>query len=168
MSDWVKALSTYSATREKVLEHRFIADITSELWRRGTFNFAVSHSEVDNSGYDLIIEANGVVRHLQLKAMQSVGARWDFALQRRLGTKPAGAGVLMLHDPVTLAIESYRLFAGLPDQPLPPLGEKVARYTKGDSQGHKAERPALRLVPLSSFVAVPNLRVLVDLLFGTA
>lgn len=34
---WVTALSTYSATREKVLEHRFIAEISAELWSRGHF-----------------------------------------------------------------------------------------------------------------------------------
>ena len=168
MSAWVTALSTFSSTREKVLEHRFIADTTAELWRRGVFDFAVSHSEVDNSGYDVIIEAGGITRHLQLKAMQVEGARRNFAFQLRLAQKSSGAAVLMLHDPVTLAIASYRVFAGLPGERLPPLGEKVARHAKGDATGHKAERPALRLVPLTSFVPVATVSALVDRLFGPA
>jgi hypothetical protein len=167
-SPWIKALSTYSSTREKILEHRFIADVTAELWRRGVFDFAVSHSEVDNSGYDVIIEAAGVTRHVQLKAMQVAGARRDFGLQLRLADKPSGCAVLMLHDPVTLQIQAYRLFASSPGTPLPPLGDRMVRHTKGDSLGRKAERPALRNVPLSVFAPVDGIRDLVDRLFGAS
>ncbi len=165
-SDWITALSTYSSTREKILEHRFIADVTSELWRRGVFDFAVSHSEVDNSGYDVIIEAIGVTRHIQLKAMQIGGARREFGLQLRLGDKQSGCVVLMLHNPMTLTVEQYRLFAGNPGETLPPLGDRMVRHTKGDATGRKAERPALRNIALTSFQPVSNVVELVDALFG--
>ena len=167
-SPWVGALSTFSTTREKILEHRFLADVTAELWRRGVFDFAVSHSEVDNSGYDVIVEAGGVARHVQLKAMQVEGRRRDFDIQLRLGAKPSGCVVLMLHDPVTLAIASYRVLAGPPGAPLPPLGERAVRHSKGDSTGYKAARPALRGVPIASFAPVADIRALVDRLFGAA
>ncbi|MGI4733133.1 MAG: hypothetical protein ACRYFW_15515 [Janthinobacterium lividum] len=166
MSDWITALSTYSSTREKVLEHRFISDVTAELWRRRVFDFAVSHSEVDNSGYDLIIEACGTVRHIQLKAMQVAGARRHFDLQTRLTKKQSAAAVLMLHDPVTLSIEQYRLFAGAPGEPLPSLGDRSVYKTKGDATGYKAAKPAFRAVPLSRFVPVGDVPTLVDRLFG--
>lgn len=165
---WITALSTFSSTREKILEHRFVAELTAELWRRGVFDFAVSHGEVDNSGYDLIVEACGVIRHIQLRAMQSAGKRRDFDLQTRLAAKPSGCAVLMLHHPVTLAIERWRLFAGRPGQALPPLGERAVRHTKGDVAGHKAERPALRNVPLASFDEVDGIGDLADRLFGRA
>ena len=74
---WSAALSTWSTTREKVLEHRFIAEVTAAIWRAGRFDFSVSHSEADNSGYDVIIEVGEVIRHIQLKAMQSGGTRRD-------------------------------------------------------------------------------------------
>jgi hypothetical protein len=150
------------------LEHAFVAQVTAELWRRGVFDFAVSHSEVDNSGYDLIIEANGVTRHIQLKAMQVAGARRDFGLQRRLAAKPSGCAVLMLHDPVTLNIAEYRIFAGLPGAPIPDLGDRLVKHTKGNSLGEKSERPALRNVPISKFSAVSGIASLVDALFGPA
>lgn len=167
-SAWITALSTFSSTREKILEHRFVADVTSELWRRAIFDFAVSHSEVDNSGYDLIMEARGVTRHIQLKAMRVQGKRRDFDLQCRLADKRSGCAVLMLHDPVSLAILEYRLFAGPPGEKLPGLGERPVRHTKGNALGHKAERPALRNVPIASFVAVGSISTLVDRLFGEA
>jgi len=165
-SPWITALSAFSSTREKILEHRFVADVTSELWRRGCFDFAVSRSEVDNSGYDLILEAAGVTRHVQLKAMRAGGKRRDFDLQLRLGAKPSGCAVVMVHDPVTLAILQYRLLAGAPGDPLPPLGERAVRHSKGDSLGHKAERPALRNIGLTRFDAVADVPDLVDRLFG--
>jgi hypothetical protein len=165
-STHVTALSTWSSTREKILEHAFIAGVTSELWRRELFDFSVSHSEVDNSGYDLIIEANGVTRHIQLKAMQAAGARRDFGLQMRLGAKPSGCAILMLHDPVNLNIEGYRLFAGAPGEPLPDLGDRIVRHSKGNALGEKLERPALRNVPIARFVPVSGLVALVDALFG--
>ena len=166
ISTWITALSTFSSTREKILEHRFIAEITSELWRRAQFDFAVSHSEVDNSGYDLIVEVGRVTRHIQLKAMQSAGKRRDFDLQIRLAEKASGCAILMLHDPVSLAIKGYRLFAGEPGAPLPHLGDKAVRHSKGDAHGVKAERSALRNVPITTFVAVHGIRELVDRLFG--
>ncbi|HEX4695101.1 hypothetical protein [Sphingomonas sp.] len=165
-SIWITALSTFSSTREKILEHRFVSDVTSELWRRGIFDFAVSHSEVDNSGYDLIIEAGSTVRHIQLKAMQVSGARRDFGLQLRLADKPSGCAVLMLHDPTTLSIAEYRLFAGTAGNPLPSLGDKAVWHTKGNALGVKAERPALRSIPISSFLPVQDTIALVDRLFG--
>ena len=164
--DWVTALSNYSSTREKILEHRFISEVTAELWRRGHFDFAVSHSEVDNSGYDLIIEAGAIVRHIQLKAVRLGGARRDFDLQRRLQDKPSGCAVLMLHDLRTLAITEWRFFGGPPGCKIPDLGEKVTRHSKGDRFGFKADRPALRNVPLRSFDRVAGVSELVDRMFG--
>lgn len=165
---WITALSTYSSTREKVLEHRFIADLTSELWRRGIFDFSVSHGEVDNSGYDVIVEAAGVTRHIQLKAMQSTGKHRDFDLQLRLADKGSGCAVLMLHHPVTLVIDQYRLFAAAPGHPLPAMGDRMVRHSKGDATGRKAERPALRSIPLTMFKAVEGAAELTTALFGPA
>ncbi|MEQ1495793.1 MAG: hypothetical protein ABL912_08530 [Novosphingobium sp.] len=163
---WKTAASTYSTTREMILEHRFLADLTSTLWSDGIFDFSVSHSEVDNSGYDVIIEAGSVTRHIQLKGMQAGGKRSDFDLQLRLQDKPSACAVVLIHDPKTLAIEEYRLFAGAPGDPIPALGEKIAKHSKGDSDGYKAQRPSLRNVPLSRFVPVADIAVLAGLLFG--
>jgi hypothetical protein len=38
------------------------------LWLRGIAQVEVLKPEVDDSGYDLVLEANGFVRHVQLKA----------------------------------------------------------------------------------------------------
>ena len=167
MQEWIVALSNYSATRESILQHRFLADVCGELWHRGEFDFVVSHSEVDNSGYDVIIEVGAVQRHIQLKAMHSAAKRRSFDIQTRLATRTSGCVVLMIHHPQTLTVESYRWFGTPPGQKLPDLGEKVTRSTRGNAAGYKAERPAFREVSLSSFQSVESVVDLVDRLFGS-
>ncbi len=163
---WITALSTYSSTRESILEHRFLADVASCLWRRGEFDFAISHSEVDNSGYDVIVEARGITRHIQLKATRHGGSTRDFPVQRRLEDKTSGCVILMIHDTRTLAVIGYGWFGGEPGRVMPPLGDKMAKHNKGNSTGFKAERPALRTLARSRFEAVDDTAALVDRLFG--
>jgi hypothetical protein len=69
----------------------------------------------------------------------------------------------MSYDPVTLAITSYRWFGGEPGQPLPSLGGRPTRHTRGK----KAIRPALRNVPKSRFERLAGLEELADQLFGS-
>ncbi len=159
---WITALSTYSATREKILEHRFVADVSAELWRRGVFDFAVSWSEVDNSGYDVILEAVGITRHVQLKAMHLNSTTAEFPVQARLQTKPSACVVLMMHDARTLAIHEYRWFGGPPGTPLPPLGDLVGKHTRGD----KSARPGIRRLQKRRFEQLTDVGALVDTLFG--
>lgn len=163
---WITALSTYSSTRESILEHRFLAEVASCLWHRGEFDFAVSHSEVDNSGYDVIVEARGITRHIQLKATRHGGSTRDFPVQRRLEDKPSGCVVLLIHDTRSLAVTGYGWFGGAPGHGMPTLGDKPARHSKGNGVGYKAERPALRTLARSRFEAVADVDALVDRLFG--
>ncbi|OHC98747.1 MAG: hypothetical protein A2885_16995 [Sphingopyxis sp. RIFCSPHIGHO2_01_FULL_65_24] len=164
---WIDALSAYSTTRESVLEHRFLADVASCLWKRGEFAFAISHSEVDNSGYDVILEACGITRHVQLKAMHVEGTADSFKIQQRLEEKPSSCVVLIVHDARTLAIDHYRWFGGAPGEKMPSLGDKIAVHTKGNSDGFKAQRPAIRELAKSRFAKLADIDALVDHLFGT-
>lgn len=165
-AEWITALSTFASTREKVLEHRFIADVTAELWRRAVFDFAVSHSEVDNSGYDLIVEALGVTRHIQLKAMHLRSTTAEFPIQARLQQKPSACVVLMLHDARSLEIAQYRWFGAEPGAPLPSLGERIGKHSKANALGVKSERPSIRRLEKRRFEPIGDVPMLVDRLFG--
>jgi len=57
-----------SSFREKLIEHLFIGELLKLSWRDGACTLEVAKTEVDNQGYDLIAEDNGVIRHIQLKA----------------------------------------------------------------------------------------------------
>lgn len=156
----------HSSGLEKVLEHRFIAELTTGLWLQGCRDFEVLRSEVDASGYDLVVEARGVLRHIQLKSMVKGGKKRSVSVNIRLASKPSGCVVWFDYDPSTLALGPFRWFGTLPELGLPDLGEEVARHTKGDSTGSKNERPGHRVIRRSKFTQVDMIADLVPLLFG--
>lgn len=155
-----------SSTLEKLLEHRFIAGLATHLWCRGTRAFDVLHSEVDAFGHDIVLECQGVIRHIQLKAMVREGKRRDVGVSISLARRPSGCVIWMLYDPLTLELGPFLWFGAAPGEPLPPLGAKVGRHTKGNSEGVKAQRSSVRLVPRSQFVRVDSIEELADRLFG--
>ena len=154
-----------SSILEKVLEHRFIAEISTALWCKGISDFEVLRSEVDSHGYDLVIEANEKVRHIQLKALRRGGKRRGVTLSERLAAKPSGCVVWMVYDPATLALGPFLWLGGASGEPLPKLGERVAHQTRGNAKGEKAPRAGHRVVKKSAFEKVANVSDLVDALF---
>ena len=68
-----------SSSREKMLEHVFVSELLQEAWFRYGRTLEVLRSEVDSAGYDLVLEFNGVIRHVQLKSSRR-GRRPQFSL----------------------------------------------------------------------------------------
>jgi hypothetical protein len=132
----------------------------------------VLRSELDASGYDLVLECNGVMRHVQLKTSRSQSLAASQKIHTSLAVKPSGCVVWIIRDedPETRRMTlSYRFFGGPPGEPLPSLvGFKVAKHTKGNSADEKKERPAIRVVPKSKFQAVATTEELVVALFGVS
>jgi hypothetical protein len=60
--------SLRSSYREMLMEHLLVSEIMKFLWLRGVSDFEVLKPEVDDSGYDLVLEIRGMVRHVQLKS----------------------------------------------------------------------------------------------------
>ena len=149
-----------------MLEHRFLAEVCSELWRRQCFDFSVARGEVDDGGFDLIFEVGDLIRHVQLKAKHIEGRAARYAIQTALARKPSACVVVMVHDARTLEIDHYRFLGGAPGTSLPELGDRAVRHTKGNAQGEKTIRPALRNVPLGSFEKVESTAQLIPHLFG--
>ncbi len=154
-----------SVLREKVFEHLFLGDLTRALLKVGR-RCEVLRAEYDGAGYDLVLEADGILRHVQLKAMRADGKRAHVDINIELAAKRSGCVVWMLIDPQSFITTRYRWFGGAPGEPLPPLGDRAVRHTKADSQGVKAERPGLRQLPRSRFRSVETMDALLDLLFG--
>ena len=59
--------SLYSRYREMLIEHLFAGEVMRDLWLSGVERIEVLKPQVDDGGYDLVLEARGVVRHVQLK-----------------------------------------------------------------------------------------------------
>lgn len=156
-----------SVAREKILEHRLLSDLAVLMLERGTV-MDVLRSEFDAQGHDVVLEAAGVMRHVQLKATVEDGKRRDVNINVKLRAKPSGCVVWMTYEPSSLLITRYRWFGAEPGEPLPHLGDRVTRHSKGNAAGMKAQRPALRNLPASSFKAIDGLEALADRLFGPA
>ncbi len=162
----IRELQTHgSGLVEQVLEYQFLAALTPELLRRG-MRFEVLRGDFDLDGHDLVIEAGGTMRHIQLKGMALGGRTARVPVNTRLGTKPSGCVVWMGYDPQSFAITGWRWFGGLPGERLPDMGERIARHTRANSAGVKAERPHIRMLTARQFTQLPDIAALADQLFG--
>jgi hypothetical protein len=148
---------------EKALEYRFLADLTAALLMCG-IPFEILRPEVDARGHDLVIEAGGVLRHIQLKGLGEGGRRSDFTLHQGLTSRPSACVIATVYDRTTLQPTGYRWLGGPPGVPIRQLGDRLAHHTRGA----KGERPDHRTVRLSQFDRVETMDGLVDRLFGSA
>jgi len=150
---------------EQVLEYQFLATLGPELLRRG-MRFEVLHGDFDLDGYDLVIEAGGIMRHIQLKGMVAGGKSRQVPVNTRLQEKPSGCVIWMTYDPDSLGIMRLRWFGSAPGERIPDLGDRVARHTRANRDGRKAERPGIRVLPSRNFVDLPDAAAMADRLFG--
>lgn len=156
-------LAMDSTLIEKALEHQLTGAIMARLLLRGQ-RYELLYGLFDRDGYDVVIEAGGVMRHIQLKAVVAQGKRARFTMSTRLAAKPSGCAIWISWDPVTISFTGFRFFGDAPGRPLPDLGDRMARHTRGK----KAERPDHREIAGSRFEPVADLDALVDRLFGPA
>ena len=157
----------HSTYREKLIEHLFVGELLKLSWIRGDCEIEVAKPEVDNSGYDIIIEDNSVIRHIQLKASYIGGKTSRQKLHIRLSEKPSGCVVWIYFDENTLELGPFLFFGGEPGQSLPSISDaKIARHSKGDSDGNKAERPDIRDVNKGRFTEYESIQDLYIALFG--
>lgn len=127
----------------------------------------VSRGEIDRAGHDVVLDAHGVIRHVQFKTSSSIAKTSKQNVHISLAEKPAGCVVWTRFDPKTLELGPF-LFFGAAAGPLPSLeGLAVAKHTKGDSTGKKADRPNLRVLPRRRFESVPTIPALYEKLFAT-
>lgn len=155
----------HSVLREKVVEHLFIAELSRTLMLDLKMPFEVLRSEFDAFGYDLVVEANGVLRHIQLKTLRATAKTASVQIQLALGDKPGGCVVWMLVDPETLNPGPFLWLGGRTGCPLPPLGDREVRHSRGH-KGDKKVRPGLRRVPKGEFTRVDTIRELAIMMFG--
>lgn len=156
--------STY---REKLIEHLFVAELLKLSWLQHHCSLEIAKPEVDNSGYDLILEAMGVVRHLQLKT-SVIGSKTAVQkIHTKLVEKPSGCVIWIYIEEKTLALGPFLFFGAEAGKPLPSLiDRKIAKHTKGNKDGVKAERPSIRVIPKGSFTRIQSFENLYERLFS--
>lgn len=160
--------SLLSSYRESLLEHVFSAEVMRHLWLRGNTRIETLKPQVDDGGYDLVLEANGVVRHVQLKASHLGSSTRQVNANTHLMKKPSGCVIWLWFDKTTLALGPFRWFGGPPGRRLPDITNyPIAKHTKGNSKGTKLDRPNLRVIKKKQFEVVKSIDELIFKLFGT-
>lgn len=161
--------TVHSSYRERLIEHLFVGDVLRTLWLSDISQVEILKSEVDGAGYDIVIECQSLVRHVQLKSTRRDGKRSNVEVQVKLADKPSGCVVWIYFDPDTVELGPFLWFGEAPGTPLPDISSyRIAKHTKGDSTGHKAKCPGIRLIPKGHFTVVESVAGIVERLFGTA
>ncbi len=158
--------SSDSSLREQALGHLFLGQLLAFMWRNGARDIEVLKSEVDRGGYDIVLEANGVIRHVQLKSSFRGSKVREVDVSTKLLRKPGGCILWLEFDRESLAIERYYWFGGKAGTALPDLGLRVSKHSKGNSEGAKNERPIHRVLTRGRFEALVDIREVVKRLFG--
>jgi hypothetical protein len=160
------AHSSDSSLREQALGHIFLGQLLAFMGQNNARDIEVLKSEVDRGGYDVVLESNGIMRHVQLKASFRGSKVRAVDVSTRLLRKPGGCIRWLEFDPDTFAIERFYWYGGPSGMPLPDLGTRISRHSKGNSSGEKNERPIHRVLTRGRFETLVNIREVTERLFG--
>ena len=160
------AHSADSSLREQALGHIFLGQLLAFMWRSGGRDIEVLKSEVDRGGYDVVLEANGVIRHVQLKSSFRGSKVREADVSTKLLRKPGRCILWLEFDSENLTIERFHWFGGRAGTALPDLGARISRHSKGNSVGEKNERPIHRVLTRGRFEALADIGDVVKRLFG--
>jgi hypothetical protein len=160
---------TLSSYREQLVEYLFLSELLQDAWLRRGQRIDVLRADVDGAGYDLVAECQGVVRHVQMKSTVVGGTTRSQKVHTALASHRSGCVVWLVLERAheNRLRMSFLALGGRPGEPLRGLDSyPVARHTKANADGFKAERPAIREVPRAAFVSLPDMAGLSDWLFG--
>ena len=156
----------HSSFREKLIEHLFIGEMLKLSWLKDDCQLEVMKPEVDNAGCDVVLEDNNIIRHIQLKTSKLGAKASGQKVNVRLATKPSGCIVWIVFDENTLELCSFYFFGAEAGRPLTGLeNAKVAKHTKANVDGLKAERPNIRILNKGQFTRYDSIEDLYKVLF---
>jgi hypothetical protein len=158
-----------SSSLARLLELSVMAELVQEAWFGRGQLIDVMHSSVDAFGHDVVLECGRVLRHVQLKSRALSGTNTVYKINTRLAERPSGCVVWIgwARRPSSNRLDlEYRWFGGLPGEPLPALGDAVAKHSKANALGVKLERAKIRNINLGRFERLGGVADLLDRLFG--
>lgn len=158
--------STHSVFRERLFEHQLIFELMRHSWKHDQASLEVSQPAIDRFGHDLVLEARGITRHVQLKTSWITARANSQNVHVGLGSKPSGCVLWMLVDESSMACNTFLFFGAAPGEPLPSIFDfKFARHTRKNNSGN-SERPNVREIRRSQFRKLVNIADVYQALFG--
>lgn len=159
--------SLHSSRREKLVEHIFVGEVLRSLWCAGVHEVDVLRAETDAAGYDIVVEVGSIVRHIQLKSSAHSAKTSRQKVNSALSKKPSGCVLWVTFDPSNLELGPFLWFGGRPGEPLPNItGFAVAKHSKGNAKGEKAERKNIRVINKGEFTNLATISDVIEMLFG--
>ena len=167
MREYGKAIQAHSHRVEAVMKHAFLWRLYSELWRRNPdTKVLVFDSEIDDSGFDVVVSVEKCTRHIQLKSSMIDSSTKSVPLHQSLCALPGGCVVWMEYLRATLEVQKYHLLAfSRPSEPLDFSKFPMAKTTRANSKGEKKRRPGCHLVPKTAFHQNIPFETLANVLF---
>lgn len=156
-----------SVTFERMAEAVFLGELQQEMWFARDEVIDVLTSTADVFGYDVVLKSANQERQVQLKTKRKEARTSRYDLQKSLEGL-SSACVIVLEWSVSddrLAF-SYRWLGAEPGKPIPSLGDRIAKHSKGNAQGQKNPRTGLRTVGIGRFEKVLSISELASRLFG--
>lgn len=167
--EWrLQALAERSSHVENVLRHAFLAELASEVWRDDPNEpLGISNAEVDDSGYDVVIERNAIIRRIQIKQHHEGKVPRAYSVRVGFATYPGSCIVAIAHSLIDLRPVSYSYYGSGPEEPMPYI--EAHRSTKAPGRrtadGQRIIRLKYRDVPFSRFKKNLSIRQLIEELF---
>lgn len=170
LENFKTTISTHSSFYEQLIEHLFISEVLQEM--RFKFNQwpEVLKAEIDASGYDIVIESNNIMRHIQLKTSIIGASKTSIYLNTALSAKPNGCAIWIewqINERNKIEMQ-YLFFGNPPGQPLPDISaHSISKHSKANALGEKCDRPATRIIKKAEFSRLSSITELVQRLFIT-
>ena len=162
--------TTASSSMEHLLEHVVLAELAQEAWFGRRQLIDILHSAVDAFGHDVVLECGPVLRHVQIQRLADWTPRpapTRSTPDSRIDHPAVWCGSAGRFGRTENRVDiEYRWFGGLPGEPLPDLGDVVAKHTKANAAGVKLERPDIRRINLGRFERLNGASELLQRLFG--
>lgn len=158
-----------SSHREQLVEYAVLSELLQDGWLRRGQRMDVLRADVDAAGYDVVLQCQRVMRHIQLKSTVAGGKTKKQKVHTALAEHASGCVVWVVLEPGEgfRARLKYLVLGGAPGTALLGLdGYPVATHERGNAQGVKAERPFIRVVPRKAFTRLASTAALSDWLFG--
>lgn len=163
------ALAERSSYVENVLVHRMVASLAGELWRRDpALPLSIFKSEVDDSGFDLVLGCNGKLRYIQVKQVHVNGKATKFSVRLDFTRMPGSCIVVVVHTEDELLADHFLFYGGTVSEPMPSVEGNRASVVPGrrDIEGNRKTRQHYRDVKRNRFRGPLTTSQLLDALFG--
>jgi hypothetical protein len=163
------ALAERSSYVENVLTHSLVACLSGELWKRSPQSaLQVFNSEVDDSGFDIVLGVESQLRFIQLKQAHDEKVPPHVSVRVPFAKMPGACVVLMSHSMEDLSLSAFRFYGGhSPSDCMPSVESFATSKAPGrrTAEGVRKVRENYRNVRLSQFHGPLSLAQLFDTLF---